>query len=60
MMGLLAWDLIERGRLLRNTLVATVMSNIGLELAMKEMGASLVRTPVGDRYESRENTTGWI
>jgi len=49
-MGLLAWDMIKHGQLQGNTLVATVMSNIGLELAMKEMGASLVRTPVGDRY----------
>jgi len=49
-MGLLAWDLMRRGRLNKNTLVATVMSNMGLEIAMKEMGGSLVRTPVGDRY----------
>jgi len=49
-MGLLAWDLMRRGQLNKNTLVATVMSNMGLEIAMKEMGGSLVRTPVGDRY----------
>jgi phosphoglucosamine mutase len=49
-MGLLAWDLMRRGQLNKNTLVATVMSNMGLELAMKEMGGVLVRTPVGDRY----------
>lgn len=49
-MGLIAWDMIGRGELNRNTLVATVMSNVGLEMAMNEMGGSLVRTPVGDRY----------
>ncbi|MGO9118322.1 MAG: phosphoglucosamine mutase [Desulfomonilaceae bacterium] len=49
-MGLIAWDMMRRGELQKNTLVATVMSNVGLEMAMKEMGGSLVRTPVGDRY----------
>ncbi|MBM4326542.1 MAG: phosphoglucosamine mutase [Deltaproteobacteria bacterium] len=49
-MGLIAWDMIEKGQLRKNTLVATVMSNIGLDLAMKEMGGKLIRTPVGDRY----------
>ena len=49
-MGLIAWDLMKRGELQKSTLVATVMSNVGLEIAMKEMGGSLVRTPVGDRY----------
>ena len=49
-MGLIAWDMMKRGELQKNTLVATVMSNLGLEIAMKEMGGSLVRTPVGDRY----------
>jgi phosphoglucosamine mutase len=49
-MGLIAWDLMKKGQLRRNTLVATVMSNIGLEIAMRNMGGELVRTPVGDRY----------
>jgi phosphoglucosamine mutase len=49
-MGLIAWDMIQKDRLQQNTLVATVMSNIGLELAMTEMGGRLVRTQVGDRY----------
>lgn len=49
-MGLIAWDMIKKGRLRHNTLVATVMSNIGLELAMTEMQGRLVRTQVGDRY----------
>src|SRR4029077_15444125 len=33
-----------------NTVVATVMSNLGLELALKDRGVTLVRTPVGDKY----------
>jgi len=49
-MGIIAWDMINRGELRKNTLVATVMSNVGLDLAMKEMGGTLLRTPVGDRY----------
>jgi phosphoglucosamine mutase len=46
----LALDLKERGLLSRNTLVGTVMSNFGLEVAMEKAGITLVRTPVGDRY----------
>jgi phosphoglucosamine mutase len=49
-MGLIAWDLMSREQLKKKTLVATVMSNMGLEVAMREMGGTLVRTPVGDRY----------
>jgi phosphoglucosamine mutase len=49
-MGLIAWDMLNRGELKKNTLVATVMSNVGLDLAMQEMGGTLLRTPVGDRY----------
>ena len=49
-MGMVAVDMSERGSLKGNTLVATVMSNIGLEMAMKERDIKLVRTPVGDRY----------
>lgn len=43
-------DLIARGRLPGNTVVATVMSNLGLEVALREVGGNLVRTSVGDRY----------
>ena len=43
-----------QGRLKGNAVVATVMSNIGLELALRESGISLVRTPVGDKYVMEE------
>jgi phosphoglucosamine mutase len=43
-----AWH--RSGRLKAGGLVATVMSNLGLERYLKEQGLALVRTPVGDRY----------
>lgn len=46
----IALDMHQRGLLKRQTLVGTVMSNFGLELAMTKAGITLVRTPVGDRY----------
>jgi phosphoglucosamine mutase len=47
-------EMIRTGHLPQNTVVATVMSNIGLELALKEVGGKLVRTAVGDRYVVEE------
>lgn len=49
-MAICASDLMSRRKLKKKTLVATVMSNMGLEKAMGEMGGELVRTKVGDRY----------
>ena len=43
-----------QGRLPGNALVATVMSNIGLEIALRESGIELVRCPVGDKYVMEE------
>lgn len=43
-----------QGRLTRNAIVATVMSNIGLELALRESGIELVRCAVGDKYVMEE------
>ena len=43
-----------RARLKGNALVATVMSNIGLEIALRETGIELVRTAVGDKYVMEE------
>jgi len=49
-MAVLALELYEANALHNNTLVVTVMSNLGLKLAMKEAGITLVETQVGDRY----------
>jgi phosphoglucosamine mutase len=42
------------GRLRGNAVVATVMSNIGLEIALRDLGIGLVRCPVGDKYVMEE------
>lgn len=49
-MAILAVAMKEDGELKKNTLVATVMSNLGLKLAMKEHGIAMRETAVGDRY----------
>jgi len=49
-MAILAVSMSERGVLTDNTLVATVMSNLGLRRAMAEHGIRMVETAVGDRY----------
>ncbi|WP_369070194.1 phosphoglucosamine mutase [Kineococcus terrestris] len=49
-MAVLALAMKERGELREDTLVATVMSNLGLRLAMQREGVALVETAVGDRY----------
>jgi phosphoglucosamine mutase len=49
-MAILALELSETGRLAGNTVVATVMSNLGFKLAMREAGIAVVETAVGDRY----------
>ncbi len=46
------------GRLAGNTVVATVMSNIGLELALRDHGIRLIRTPVGDKHVMEEMLRG--
>lgn len=49
-MAALGLDLFAQGQLANKTVVGTVMSNFGLELAMNKAGIQLARTPVGDRY----------
>lgn len=49
-MALCAQEMIRKGRLPKRTLVATVMSNLGLDLVLERMGGEVLRTPVGDRY----------
>ena len=50
----LATHLQSHGKLKDNTVVATVMSNIGLEIALRSEGIRLVRTDVGDKYVLEE------
>ncbi len=49
-LALIAQELMLNHRLARNTLVTTVMSNLGLDRALKAQGGEVVRTQVGDRY----------
>ena len=49
-MAILGMRMLERGTLPQKTVVATVMSNLGLERALSAKGGKLVRTAVGDRY----------
>ncbi len=58
LMGLIATRWAEAGLLARNTLVATVMSNLGLERHLADIGLTLLRTPVGDRYVVEEMRAG--
>jgi phosphoglucosamine mutase len=59
-MAILALGLKERGRLKKNTLVATVMSNLGLHRCMSANGIEVVTTAVGDRYVLEEiNANGY-
>ena len=51
---ILAGDFRRRGLLPGNLVVATVMSNVGLEIALAERGIELVRAQVGDRYVLEE------
>ena len=53
-LGILATGLKEEGRLPSSTLVVTVMSNLGLLLAMRDAGIKTVQTAVGDRYVLEE------
>src|SRR3546814_10877013 len=49
-MALVARSWLQQGHLKGGAVVATVMSNLGLERYLNDLGAGLVRTPVGDRY----------
>jgi phosphoglucosamine mutase len=53
-MLLLARELKQRGELANGTVVATTMSNMGLEAALRESGIRLLRAPVGDKYVLEE------
>lgn len=57
-MAILAIAMKENGELRKSTLVATVMSNLGLRLAMDEAGIELRTTKVGDRYVLEDLNAG--
>jgi len=57
-MAVLAVAMHEAGELVADTLVATVMSNLGLHLAMREVGITVRTTSVGDRYVLDELRAG--
>jgi phosphoglucosamine mutase len=57
-MAICALQMLKEGRLKQNTLVATVMSNLGLELALQKAGGTLVRAAVGDRYVMEKMLAG--
>jgi len=53
-MAICATHLLKNNALAKNTLVATVMSNMGLDIAMRNAGGQVVKTGVGDRYVTEE------
>lgn len=57
-MAVCAQDMLDRGVLPGNTVVATVMSNMALEVFLQERGGRLIRTKVGDRYVVEEMRKG--
>ena len=59
-MAIAAREFLRQGRLVDNTLVATVMSNYGLEESLGECGGRVVRTQVGDRYVIEEMVKGGL
>ena len=53
-MAICGIDMISRDALPQNTVVGTVMSNMGLDIAMRKAGGRVVKTDVGDRYVVEE------
>lgn len=49
-MAILALDMHERGILHNNTVVSTIMCNLGFEVALRNLGLCVIKTQVGDRY----------
>jgi len=57
-LAICAEEMIKNNTLKKNTLVATIMSNIGLEKAVESFGGRLIKTQVGDRYVVEELRRG--
>ena len=53
-MAICGIDLLQRDALKQNTIVATVMSNMGLDIALNKAGGKVIKTDVGDRYVVEE------
>lgn len=53
-LAILAMSMRDAGRLVENTVVSTVMANLGFKIAMREANISVVETGVGDRYVLEE------
>ncbi|ABA88252.2 phosphoglucosamine mutase [Syntrophotalea carbinolica DSM 2380] len=57
-MAICSLDMMKQGKLAHNTLVSTVMSNMGLDIALRNAGGQVVKTAVGDRYVVEEMRRG--
>ena len=57
-MAILAREMQAQGTLRHDAVIGTVMSNVGLELSLREIGVKLERTPVGDRHVSQRMVEG--
>ncbi|MBI3795416.1 MAG: phosphoglucosamine mutase [Deltaproteobacteria bacterium] len=57
-MAIAASEMLRTGTLRQEVLVGTVMSNLGLEVALRRLGGRLLRAPVGDRYVVEEMLRG--
>ena len=57
-MAICATDMMKQKKLRKNTLVTTVMSNMGLDIAVRKAGGKVVKTAVGDRYVVEEMLRG--
>ncbi len=57
-MAICAQDMLKRKLLKKKTLVTTVMSNMGLDIAMRSVGGKIIKTAVGDRYVVEEMRKG--
>jgi phosphoglucosamine mutase len=57
-MAICSIDMIQRNALPQNTVVGTVMSNLGLDIALRQAGGRVVKTDVGDRYVVEEMRRG--
>ncbi len=58
MLGIFALDMKNEGKLKNDTVVGTVMTNMGLDVYLDSIGAKVLKAPVGDRYVLEEMVKG--